>query len=157
MTLAVLMLVETLRLSGVPLAQPTLAALDTPHHPIDAFTDPFERGDGFRYRAQDLDDPFERGDGFRYRAQDLDDPFERAPAFRYHLDAFSSALARWNTPRYHLDTFSHSVACWDGFRFHLTDLVRALDVDRCICTTTRTSPASLRTEILQVSTCECWP
>jgi hypothetical protein len=156
MTFTALVVFEMLRLFVVPLAQPTVP-VSSDSYQSDGFTDPFERGDEYRYRAQDLDDPFERGDGYRYRAQDLDDPFERGDGFRYHLDAFSYALERWNTPRYHLDAFAHSVACWDGFRFHLTDLARALEVDRCICTTLRTTPASLRSEVVQVSPCECWP
>jgi len=41
--------------------------------------------------------------------------------------------------------------------YHLVDFVEAVerDAERCICTTTRLSPATLRVEVLLVSDCEC--
>ena len=42
-------------------------------------------------------------------------------------------------------------------QYRLVDFAEAVDRDaeRCICTTTRLSPATLRVEVLLVSDCEC--
>ena len=42
-------------------------------------------------------------------------------------------------------------------RYNLVDFVDAVerDAERCICMTTRMSPATLKAEILLVSDCEC--
>ena len=42
-------------------------------------------------------------------------------------------------------------------KYHLVDFADAVEreAERCICTTTRLSPATLRAEILLVSDCEC--
>jgi hypothetical protein len=42
-------------------------------------------------------------------------------------------------------------------RYHMEDFADAVEreAERCICTTTRVSPATLRAEILLVSDCEC--
>jgi len=45
----------------------------------------------------------------------------------------------------------------DSAQYHLVDFADAVEreAERCICTTTRLSPATLRAEILLVSDCEC--
>jgi len=45
----------------------------------------------------------------------------------------------------------------DASRYHLSEFSDAVerDVERCICMTTRLSPATLHAEILLVSDCEC--
>ena len=45
----------------------------------------------------------------------------------------------------------------ESLRYNLVDFADAVerDAERCICTTTRLSPATLRAEILLVSDCEC--
>jgi hypothetical protein len=45
----------------------------------------------------------------------------------------------------------------DSAQYHLVDFAEAVEreAERCICTTTRLSPATLRAEILLVSDCEC--
>jgi hypothetical protein len=45
----------------------------------------------------------------------------------------------------------------DASRYHLSEFSDAVerDVERCICMTTRMSPATLKAEILLVSDCEC--
>jgi hypothetical protein len=42
-------------------------------------------------------------------------------------------------------------------QYRLVDFAEAVerDAERCICTTTRLSPATLRAEVLLVSDCEC--
>jgi len=40
-------------------------------------------------------------------------------------------------------------------RYHLNDLVQSLDLDRCICMTTRLSPVTFKSEVLLVSDCDC--
>ncbi len=44
-----------------------------------------------------------------------------------------------------------------SLRYDLADFAEAVerDAERCICITTRLSPATLRAEILLVSDCEC--
>jgi hypothetical protein len=45
----------------------------------------------------------------------------------------------------------------DSGKYNLVDFADAVEreAERCICTTTRLSPATLRAEILLVSDCEC--
>lgn len=42
-------------------------------------------------------------------------------------------------------------------QYHLVDFAESVerDAERCICTTTRLSPATLRAEVLLVSDCAC--
>lgn len=90
----------------------------------------------------------------RYTLSDFCASVERE-TFRYQLADFARWIAR-DQFRYRLADFS----TWlerDGYRYRLTEFADAVerDAERCICMTTRLSPATLKSEVLLVSDCEC--
>jgi hypothetical protein len=90
-----------------------------------------------------------------------------ADAARYRLADFADSVEQPSLPgpeasRYRLAEFvasveSQALSVSDSARYHASEFADAVerDVERCICTTTRLSPATLKAEILLVSDCEC--
>jgi len=75
----------------------------------------------------------------------------------YHFTEFADSLDRVDAFRYQLAEFADSLDRVDAFRYQLAEFSDAVDRDfeRCICTTTRLSPVTLRVEVLLVSDCDC--
>lgn len=126
MTFAALVLAEMLRLA-VPSAPDRYDSSE--------FAESVDR-DAFRYQSADFSQSLDR-DAFRYQLADFCRAVDQ-DAFRYQLAEFSRSVD--STYRYGFSEFSDSVE---------------RDAERCICMTTRLSPATLKAEILLVSDCEC--
>jgi hypothetical protein len=112
----------------------------------------------FRLTAPQLAQPMAAvPDASRYHFTEFADALDRGDAFRYHLAEFCAAIDRLDTFRYRLAEFADTVDRVDARRYHLAEFSAAVerDGDRCICMTTRLSPATLKSEVLLVSDCSC--
>jgi hypothetical protein len=151
MSFAALVLAQVLRLTDPQLAQPVPAVPDASRYHFAEFADAIDHGDAFRYRLAELSLAID--DAFRYRLAELSLAID--DAFRYRLTEFSLAID--DAFRYRLADFADAIDRFDTFRYHLAEFSDAIDrdVDRCICVTTRLSPATRKSEVLLSGECNC--